>query len=85
MKIRSSSSLFKRLPRGPIAASRSHSLLTYRDDTTHRSLPGSLHPNRSLRFSQKPANVFALCSILLDLHRVCLRGIRSKALLGGLL
>ena len=52
----SSSSLLKKLLRDPIAASRARSLLGYLSDMSCRSLRGSLHSGRSLRFFQQTAS-----------------------------
>ena len=57
-------SLLKKLLRDPIAASRARSLLAYLFDMSRRSLCGSLHSGRSLRFLQKTA-----CDLQFDADR----------------
>jgi hypothetical protein len=47
--------LLKKLLRDPIAVSRARSLLAYLFDMSRRSLRGSLHSGRSLRFFQQTA------------------------------
>ena len=62
-----SSSLLKKLLRDPIAVSRARSLLAYLFDMSRRSLCGSLHSGRSLRFFQQTVRsaVAAACFAML--------------------